>query len=291
MNKIPVRQTIAEAYHFTFAGLEKVIGLIWLPVVLLTIGRFFVLTDAASGAGDPTDMGIQGPIMLRGLVFDVVAVVLFAIAAVAITREILKPLDRPLFLRFALGPTELRVVGGYFALLMLLILLMVGLLLAVMMAAAAGKGAVGQVATAAGGILWLAGLCALVFIAVRMSFLLAPSVVLEGGFGLERSWLLTRGNFWRIVLIGLATVLPVLLVMMMAMLIVIGPDIQALHLELATDEAAQAQRMTDIMRVVAAHAPVLMGISFLLAPFSFGLGFSAPAFAYRALMAQQKPPA
>lgn len=42
MKKIPVGRTVAEAYRFTFLGLEHVIGAIWLPVVILTVGAYFI---------------------------------------------------------------------------------------------------------------------------------------------------------------------------------------------------------------------------------------------------------
>jgi hypothetical protein len=287
MNKIPAARTIAEAYRFTFAGLGNVIGLIWLPIVLLTVGRYFVMADAAVGAGDPTDLNVQGPIVVRGLAFDLVAAVLFAMMAVAITRDILKPVKRPSFLRFALGPVELRVAGGYIGLFVLMFVFLLGLAMAIGAAGAAGAAmGAGAGKTAAGilvGLLSLAGAGALIFVFVRLSFLLVPAAVFDGGFGLERSWQLTRGNFWRIMLIGLATVIPVAIVVMLAALAIIGPDLLDPHLELGSDQAAQARHMAEIMRIILAHEPMLLGLSFLAAPFSYGLTMSSAAFAYRAL--------
>ena len=37
---------------------------------------------------------------------------------------------------------------------------------------------------------------------------------------------------------------------------------------------------------MASKLPLLMGLSFVLAPFTYGLAFAAPAFAFRALTGQ-----
>jgi len=51
--------------------------------------------------------------------------VLMAMIAVAIAREILNPVRRPSFLRFALGPAEFRAIGGLIALFFLMIIFVV----------------------------------------------------------------------------------------------------------------------------------------------------------------------
>ena len=78
--------------------------------------------------------------------------------------------------------------------------------------AAAGAAADGEDRCGGGGSLRLHCVLALIYILVRLGFLLAPAAAMEGGFGLERSWKLTKGNFWRIVAIGLATLLPIVIV-------------------------------------------------------------------------------
>ena len=53
MKKIPVLETIKAAYGFVFTHLGAIIGLIWLPMVLVTVPGFFVeqrYFDAAAGA-------------------------------------------------------------------------------------------------------------------------------------------------------------------------------------------------------------------------------------------------
>ena len=281
MNKLSVREIVADSYSFTFVHFGKVIALVCLPVVVLTIGRYFVLSDAsAAGSLDP---GMQGPFLLRDLGFDVVALVLSAMISVAIVREILNPLARPMFLRFALGASELRVAGGYVGLFCLMLLFLLGFFLVTLLVAVVAKSAGNQVAAALSALVVLAGFCALIFVLVRLSFLLVPSAVMGGGFGLEKSWTLTQGNFWRIVLIGLATLGPITLVAVAANLAVVGPDIVNLHFVLTQDQAAMNRQVQAIMGVVVKHQPMILGLEFLLAPFTYGLTFAPAAFAYRAL--------
>ena len=297
MNKIPVTQTVLESYRFTFGGLGKVIGLIWLPIVILTVGGYFTLVpyfSSMAGALDAGDTSQQGALLLRQLAFEFVAIVLIVVIAVAITREILNPVRRPPFLRFALGPTEFRTIGGFIGLFMLLIVFLVvltiiGLVIgfavsAVLPAAgaAAGKGAAAGIGVLAGFI----GFCVLVYVMVRLGFLLVPAVAMEGGFGLERSWRLTKGNFWRIVAIVVLTLLPIVIVAGFIDLMILGPDFLNPHLELARDPAAQMRHSAEQMRQMSAHLPLMMGIGFLLAPFTYGMSFAPAAFAYRALTAK-----
>jgi len=294
MNKIPVAQTVAESYRFVFGGLGKVIGLIWLPIVILTVGGYFTMVpyfSGMAGALDSGDMNQQGALLLRELAFEIVMIVLVAMIAVAITREILNPVRRPSFLRFALGPAEFRVVGGLIALFFLMIvfiiiLVIVGLVIGFAVSAvlpAAGAAAGSKGAAGIGAVVGAVGCLGLIYVMVRLGFLLVPAVAMEGGYGLERSWKLTKGNFWRIMAVVLLTLLPILIVTLIIDVTILGPDFLNPHLELARDPAAQMRHSAEQMRQMSAHLPLMMGIGFLLAPFTYGMTFAPAAFAYRAL--------
>ena len=300
MNKIPVAQTVAESYRFVFGGLGTVIGLIWLPIVILTVGGYFTMVpyfSGMAGALDSGDASQQGSLLLHVLAFDIVMIVLMAMIAVAIAREILNPVRRPSFLRFALGPAEFRAIGGLIALFFLMIIFVVILVIVSMVigfvanallpaaGAAGSKGAAGI-----GALVSVLGFFGLVYIMVRLGFLLVPAVAMEGGFGLERSWQLTKGNFWRIFAVLVATLVPIVIVAILIDLTVLGPDFLNPHLELAHDQAAQMRHSAEQMRQMAAHLPLMMGIGFLLAPFTYGMTFAPAAFAYRALTGKAPTP-
>jgi len=299
MNKLPVAETVAESYRFTFGGLGKVIGLIWLPIVVLTVGGYFTMVPYLSGmAGvfDSGDVGQQGPLLARVFVFELVSIVLLAMIGVAIAREILNPLKRPSFLRFGLGPAEFRVVGGFIGLYVLLIVFAMIVVLASMIVGFAagavlphGDPVVRQEVLGVAAIAVLAGILALIYVFTRLGFLLVPASVSEGGFGLERSWQLSKGNFWRIFAVGVATLLPVMIAWLAVELAVLGTDVMNPHFELLKDPVAQARHSAEQMRVMAAHLPLLMGLGFLFAPLTYGLTFAPTAFAYRALTAKPVP--
>ena len=300
MNKIPVGRTLAEAFRFTFtfAGLEKIIALIWLPVVTLTVGGYFVMAPQLGGmasALESGDMARQGPMIATLFMFELVALILIAVVAVAITREILNPLKRPVFLRFGLGGMEFRVVGAMIGIYILFLLFLIGwmivamvlgYLLNVVLPAGTGILADGVKRTFAFGVLIALVLSpALLYLLLRLAFFVVPSVVVDGKFGIERSWKLSKGNFWRILGITLAVGIPVVLVSVAIQAAVLGVDSLNPHFELIGHQAARMQQQAVQMHRLADNMPLLMGLNFLLAPFTYGLMFSAPAFAYKAVTA------
>jgi len=293
MRKIPVGHTIAEAYRFTFVGLERVIGVIWLPVLIITVGRYFVSGPylSASAATLDGDISQIGPAWVNMFGFGIVSLVLTAVIGVAIAREILSPLKRPLFLRFNLGAAELRATVGFIGLTLLMVLF---IFVCVVIAAIVGSlfssavpGTPGL--TAAQRALGLGVLIAfclspvLIFLFVRLGFLIVPSVTMEDGFGIERSWQLTRGNVWRIIIIGLAVTVPLLIVTGLIGVAILGPEYYQQSAGMLADKAEQARQSAEQIRLMSSRLPFLMGLSFIMAPFWYGLTFAAPVFAYRAL--------
>jgi hypothetical protein len=291
MKKIPVWQTIAEAYRFTFAGLERVIAVIWLPIIILTIGDYFVAGPYLTGMANAmeTDDGTQVLPLIAGQVgYGLVQLVLVCIIGVAITREILKPLQRPLFLRFSLGVTEMRVAVGIIGLYALLFLTgFICMILGMMLGGSLPMPAMapGQRAMVIAVLIGLLFSPLLIYAFARLAYFIVPSVVMEGGFGLERSWQLAKANVGRIILIALAVAIPVLMVDVVVQVLVLGPDAFKGQMDLFGDKAAQARATAEQMRELAAHLPLLKGLEFLLAPFMYGLTFAAPAFAFKALTA------
>ncbi len=288
MNKVPVIQTIAESYRFILGSLGKVIGLIWLPVLVLTVGSYFTLVQAYStmpAALESGDVNQQGMLALRMLGFDLVMIVLVAMIAVAITREIMSPSKDISYIHFSLGLAELRVIAGFLGLFMLLVAFVVALALigaGLSVAAASLPGAAGGSLLAA---VQLIGVLALLYAMVRLSFLAVPAAVAEGNFGVESSWKLTGGNFWRIVAVGMAALLPLAIVCMGIAVIIVGQDF-ASPAQLPQDAAALARLQAAQMRQLSPHLPMLVGLGFLFAPLTYGLIFAPAAFAYRALKAK-----
>jgi hypothetical protein len=289
MNKIPVGQTIRFAYAFTFGEIGTIIGLIWIPTLINAVATFFALRAYYSTLADSFESGMPpaGASLGLPILLAFLAMLLVSMIAVAITQQAMGLRQGPAFAHIALGSAEWRTFGGFFGLYLLFVLFIVVFAIVVSVAAVASA-AVTQAnpklaaATAAVvGAASLAGVFVIAYMVVRLSFLLVPSVVDGGEFGLTRSWQLTKGNFWRIVAIALATLLPIFLVFVIVETIILGPGFFIPNFKHAGDTAAALRNMVSQMRAMQDNMPLLMGLSFVVSPLLYGLMFSASAFAYR----------
>ena len=300
MNKIPVGQTIRFAYAFTFGEIGTIIGLIWIPTVINAVASYFAVDAYYRTIVVSLENGVLpvGTELGLPIVVGFVGMLLVAMIGVAVTQQALGVRQGPAFVHFSLGVTELRVFGGFFGLYLLFMLFMLFTLVLVSLvgavfaggvaasggsaAALANSGASGLIAVGVG-VATLVGTFIVLFLVVRLSFLMIPSIVSGGEFGLTRSWQLTTGNFWRIVGVSLATLLPIVLIVAVAELAILGSAFFTPDLQPATETAAILHRMAGKMRETQAHLPMMMGLSFVISPLMYGLMFSASAFAYRAL--------
>jgi hypothetical protein len=288
MNKLPVRETVASAYRFTFGELGTIIGLIWLPMVAIAVLEFLPYGLGDANLSPDQDPNALGAAALRGIVFWLVSVLLYACVNVAVTRQALGLRKGPAIAHFNLGRTEFRVWGALLLLVAILFTLIFGMVLAVIAAGAIAQ-AIGS-AVAAGAavtVVLIAGFCLLLVSMLRLGFLLVPIAVVEEKIGFERGWLLTRGNFWRIATVLFAVTLPTFVVLTIASSMLMGHDLDAL-----AHVASQLSVQTVLERyriIVSSHAAALIGINLILVPFTFGLTLGACAAGYRALTAASQP--
>jgi hypothetical protein len=295
MNKIPVAETIRFAYAFTLGEIGTIIGLIWIPTLINAVATFFALRAYYAALADSFESGMPPVGASLGLPFLLafLAMLLVAMISVAITQQAMGLRQGPAFAHVALGSTELRAFGGFFGLYLLFVLFVVVFAIIVSAAAVASAAAIQtnpKLAPLAGAVVAAAvliGAFALTYMVVRLSFLLVPCVVDGGEFGLTRSWQLTKGNFWRIVLIALATLLPIVVVFALVELVILGPGFFIPDLKHAGDTAATLRNMVSQMHAMQNNMPLLMGLSFVISPLLYGLMFSASAFAYRSLSGAQ----
>jgi hypothetical protein len=291
MKKIPVGETIRFAYAFTLGQIGTIIGLIWVPMLIYVVGSFFVLRGYYEALANSieNDAVPMGPQMVLPFLFVFVTFFLVAMMSVAVMQQALGLRHGPAYVHFALGNVELRVFGGFFA----LYLLLLGFLLALVLGAALiagtgaalanGNAAINSSAALVAGVAVLIGILALIYVFVRLSFLFIPCAIVDGDFGLAKSWQLTEGNFWRIFAIGLTTIMPILLLLGIAESAILGPAIFLPDLNAKADAAVDLHRMAEQMRVMQANMPLLMGLSFVVAPLTYGLLLAPAAAAYKAL--------
>jgi hypothetical protein len=131
--------------------------------------------------------------------------------AVGIQRKALGLHPQPVWFYFSLGAPVWRMTGALFlaGIVIFVIALLTAGVCTVVWFAVGGLG---------GAALFLrvldVGVVAafIVYVVVRLLFFLPPVVVAESRIGLERAWVLGGHNFWRILMVAIAVVLPVAIV-------------------------------------------------------------------------------
>ena len=282
MNRIPVGKTIGYAYGFTFGHLGTIIGIAWLPLVLIGVLQFLPYAFGGNPMLPAEDATAAGRQALEGLATSLLTLLLYSIIYVPVTQHALGLRHGTPIVHLALGAPELRVMGA----IILFIVVFIGMVLGVavlagilgLVGAATGKAAIFGLIAA---LVFLAAFFGFIYAIVRLSFLLVPVTVAEGHISLTRGWLLTRGNFWRIFVVLLAIVVPILLLHLAGMLAIVGPGLFA---PLPAGAEAAGRAFSQRFAVLGQHMPVYIGLNLILAPFGIGLGQGAAAFAYRSLV-------
>jgi hypothetical protein len=218
--KIPFTRTISGAYNFAFANIFSLLGIGWLPFLLLgaviagvvyeLAPQVMAIIDLTGGKPDPAKVLALVPQILLGEAI-VIPVLLLASAmvTVGVMRKAFGQMPGPVYVYFSLDTPVWRLIGAY----LLLWLLAVGTLIVLVGGVALVWFALDKVAPAAAiAVTVLLGIAAWVwaiYAIVRVQFFLPAVVVAENHISLGRSWALGRGNFWRIVGVVLVMTIPV----------------------------------------------------------------------------------
>jgi hypothetical protein len=278
MRRIDVVATIRDAYVFAISHLGGVIGLIWVPMVLATIMGFFSLQryyndfiDAMAG----NNVAALGPSMLMMLGYLVAALLLYAVMFVAVVQMALGARSAPAVGHFAFGNLEWRMFRALVAFIgWILVLVIPAFVVADAVFAVAGT----RVPQAAGPAMMLLIFYGVVLLAMPRLFLLLPTIaVAETAPVLRRAWMLSAGNFWRLLAVLLAVFGPILLCFTGLELILAG---RAPAPAVAGNE--QVQLLSAIMRARDV-LPWISGLGFLVSPLVVGLLAGASVSVWRAL--------
>jgi hypothetical protein len=263
---ISVGATVRDAYAFLGAHLGGIIGVIWLPMVLITIAQFFTFhrfyNDMINvlASGNPAPMA---PALLMLMGYLVAKLLLTALMCVGVVQLALGGRPSSALIYISFGPAEgrlFRAFCGFVGLLFMSIIII--LILANIAVTAAGARSAGlQEGVSAA--MMLALLAGAVLVAARF-LALAPAIAVgESQPVLRRAWTLSAGNFWRLV----------------AVLLEAGLG----------QKGAPAAGSTPELQVMAAmmHArqilPLTCGLSFFFSPLMIGLYCGASVSAWRAL--------
>jgi hypothetical protein len=284
MRKIPVIPTIKAAYGFVFAQLGTIIGLIWIPMVLVTVLGFFVEQRYYAAAADALasdNYARLGPSVISLFCYFVAAILLYAMMLVPVTQLALGQRKEGAIAHFALGLMERRMFRALASLAAFLILPVMISAFLFNTVAMTTPSAMSAPMMAGLETLLLLSYFALAYIALRFAFLLPVVAVNEDRPALPHAWMLSAGNFWRILAIMAATLGPVALAAAAAQLLLEGRTAMVPHL--ANSSAMAAAQL----HLIALNMPVSKGLDFLVAPLLLGLGVGASAGAMRALQGSE----
>lgn len=301
MSKLPVGATIAAAYRFVFGSFIDLLGITWLPsVVMLAFG--YVIDKTALPVQPPgADMVTpHGRVLLYIVPFELLAFAVIAVMITGIAQQALELRTGSAKFYFSVGKPVWRLIGAYLLVALTFLLGAFGLLLL----AAIVTGIAGLAAHAAGGGKIAVGLLAVVavlglygfllYASARLTFFITPVTIAEGRISLRRAWAMGKGNFWRIVAIGLAVCAPIL-AMECAFLfatiphdffnvppIAAGPPARAAYNQMVQAQTAAMQARNLQYWYVLDPYYLLLNTVFL------GLVTGSQCFGYRAVAAQER---
>lgn len=297
MIKFPVIKTIAHAYRFVFQNFFALISVMWLSWALMLALTFLSRSAIAilfqlSVTHDFSQLqGHWGQLILTYLAI----IVLVFVQIAGLTRLSLGLPMPSRYYYFSLGKPVWRLIGA--ALLSALaiaalviayamIIFVLGVIARVILNAHPsnlGSAIVSLLAVAS----LLIGYCGFIFVTARFFFLLAPVAVAEEKINIVRVWLLTNGNFWRIILVTLSILVPFMAIEVLGVISIAGPMPLAPRGNspeqiLAFQQAEQAWQISYSSKLQK-YWYLVYPVAALMSVFLYGLGCAAQSFAYRQL--------
>lgn len=229
--KLPVERVIVGAYRFAFAGFPSVLGTLWLPYLILILIALALIPLIAPDVPQmlrtgALDLGAGMQLLRLAILVGFVAFIVGAMVTVDLQRKAMGTKTGRRWVWFSLSGPVWRMAAASF---LVAIVVTVVTVLAALVCVAIWS-AVGTLATA--GLIRVLAVAStiaiIVYVSLRLTFFLPAAVVAENSLGLERAWVLGGHNFWRIVLVMLAVVLPVVIVSWLFSWLLTGPT-AALH--------------------------------------------------------------
>ncbi len=270
MKKVPILATVRAAWSFVYTHLGAIIGLVWVPVVVMTVTGFFVESRYYAAVADSLASGnvvTQGPALLGIFVYFIAVLLLYSAMYVPVVQLAQGQRKDGALLHFAFGPPEWRL---FRALLGLFAFLLVPVMLSGVLASLPQLAKMQELLS----VLLVLVFMGIAYAGLRFVVLLPAIAVSEEGPALPRAWKLSAGNFWRLLAILLLTVAPLLLCAGIAGVVLMGA--QAMAPGLDQTPAMQAARL----QAVAGNMPIAKGIEFFIAPLLTGLVASISASVY-----------
>jgi hypothetical protein len=277
MRHIAVVATIRDAYKFAATHLGGVIGLIWVPMVLLTVMGFFSFQRYYNDFIDAMASGnvaTLGPSMLMMLGYLLAALLLQAVIYVSVIQFALGSRTAPSVAHFAFGALEWRMFRAFLA----FVGIILALVLPAFIAANAALGMAGnRIPAGVAPMLLMLILYGAILLAMPRFLALLPTIaVAENAPVLRRAWALSAGNFWRLLAVLVAIFGPVFVLF------------AGVEMALASHGAVPLAGTDQVMLVASLVRareilPLVSGLGFLISPLVVALFAGASVSAWRAL--------
>ena len=293
-NKIPVSETVLASYRFAFDNYLKLLGVTWAPITMVFA---LMLWQLVPFMGDVNGLAAHNPSAAMGalghvFIFEILSVVFLVIMTLGITMLALGLRPRWPFLYLSFGSDFWRLLLGYFLFFVILIVatLLISLVLGGIVGAimfSVGRGNVGQLSAGSAGyrgavICLIYATMALLFL--RFAFLLPSVTISEKRIGLGRNWNLTHGNLWRLLVLLIALLVPLVVTGVLQMLFsrVVGG--QALnYFDAVGSREASLAWSANTLRLYSVYWYLYIPFWILVAPIAYGVPICGAAIAYRQL--------
>jgi hypothetical protein len=308
MEKIRVGETIAHAYGFAFREFPKLLGIVWAPLaVAIAIG--LMMTPGFLGNHiDPNDQDAIARFGARMLPISLLILLpIRAMIATGVTELALGMRKGATFVYFSVGLSIWRFIASWLLVIVAMVVLLVATAIVAGILFALGgivlghvlQGAAAEIAgVLAVAIFILFFYAAAIFLAVRLTFFIAPVVVAERKIDLARAWQLSHGNFWRIFIVALALFIPLIVAVVAVMAALYGSVLfhvfaivsSGVHGAQESVLQTQIQAWSEAMRVQGLVIwPYYAAFQLVFGTFSYGLLYGASAFAYREVQPSPTP--
>ena len=291
MNKIPVGETISEAYSFGFKRFLSVLGVSWFPYVVASalcgglayLAAPELLRQLSHGKFDQNLLMANLPHLVGlGLLVWIVFFIAICMVRVGLLRLALGQHPGPVFIFFSLGSEVWMMAGALFLAALvsiLVVILTIAAVAAVSFASTLIHEAVAAKAVVA--IAVIAGVLWFVYFYVRLMFFLPAVVVAEKEVGLGRAWTLGGGNFWRIVIVAIVVVVPVLIGFSMVESAITGPFMFEMTVFQHPDRLTPDLLAKAIAHDLALAGPLVLILAFVRTILFEGLNAGMVGSAYR----------
>ena len=315
-NKIPVGATVARTYDFAFRNFLPNLGAIWMPFLLLAVAGLFLSKaqlpfwvafasqsaafDPSSPASDAAMQNLISEMTKLGPYLSLSMLIVYASLSsmfVGLTKEALELRKGNAFLQMPFATPVWMLIGAYLLLMLILVGIYIGffililILVGISSLASHLSSALSILLTIGLVLAGIAGWCAMIVAAFRLSFLLVPLVVAEESISFRRGRQLTRGNFWRIFIVWLAVFVPMMFASVAYMIFLFGGDLLPPLNALDNPEAIAAwpQHFALVFQHLVEQRLnwwfVYLPIELIFSAIFYGLWAGVSAFSYQALAA------